>query len=173
MARVALLEAALSAPKTVAEPPIGPGHNRGPDLEFDAAVDETEIRRIVALLKEQRATEPVDRPKLSEIAKVIDPANNKWRERLDEFAKSTLKGAGEEVGKRLIQAPWWISHGLSHDLRVPGPIVPPAREGRRRRFAPRSGTKLPPTSATISGRSVQIRFLTQTGPPLPIAAAST
>jgi hypothetical protein len=109
MARVALLEAALSAPKTVAEPPIGPGHNRGPDLEFDAAVDETEIRRIVALLKEQRATEPVDRPKLSEIAKVIDPANNKWRERLDEFAKSTLKGAGEEVGKRLIQAPWWIA----------------------------------------------------------------
>jgi hypothetical protein len=25
-----------------------------------------------------------------------------------------------------------LSHGLSHDLRVPGPIVPPAREGRRR-----------------------------------------
>jgi hypothetical protein len=26
-----------------------------------------------------------------------------------------------------------LSHGLSHDLPVSGPIVPPAREGRRRR----------------------------------------
>jgi hypothetical protein len=28
-----------------------------------------------------------------------------------------------------------LSHGLSHDLRVAGPIVAPAREGRRRRFS--------------------------------------
>jgi hypothetical protein len=28
-----------------------------------------------------------------------------------------------------------LSHGLSHDLPVSGPIVPPAREGRRRRFS--------------------------------------
>jgi transposase len=28
-----------------------------------------------------------------------------------------------------------LSHGLSHDLPGSGPIVPPAREGRRRRFS--------------------------------------
>ncbi len=28
-----------------------------------------------------------------------------------------------------------LSHGLSHDLPVSGPIVPPAREGHRRRFS--------------------------------------
>jgi hypothetical protein len=28
-----------------------------------------------------------------------------------------------------------LSHGLSHDLPVSGPIIPPAREGRRRRFS--------------------------------------
>jgi hypothetical protein len=28
---------------------------------------------------------------------------------LDEVAKGICKGAGEEIGKRLIQAPWWIA----------------------------------------------------------------
>src|ERR1700687_660242 len=28
-----------------------------------------------------------------------------------------------------------LSHGLSHDLPTSGPIVPPAREGRRRKFS--------------------------------------
>jgi Transposase len=28
-----------------------------------------------------------------------------------------------------------LSHGLSHDLPVSGPIIPPAREGHRRRFS--------------------------------------
>jgi hypothetical protein len=109
MARVALLEAAITAPKPAAESPIGIGHNRGPDLVPNLALDEREIQELVVLLKQQSATAPVDLPKLVEIAEVIGPANNKWRERLDEFTKGVLKGAGEEVGKRLIQAPWLIA----------------------------------------------------------------
>jgi hypothetical protein len=109
MARVALLEAAISAPKPVVESTIGIGHNRGPDLLIDGALDEAEIQGMIALLKQQSATSPVDRSKLLVIAKVIDPETNKWRERLDEIAKGVLKGASEEIGKRLIQAPWWIA----------------------------------------------------------------
>jgi hypothetical protein len=109
MARVALLEAAIFAPKPRIESPIGMGHNRGPDLLIDGAVDEVEIQGMITLLKQQSATSPVDRPKLLEIAKVIDPETNKWRERLDEIAEGVLKGASEEIGKRLVQAPWWIA----------------------------------------------------------------
>jgi hypothetical protein len=109
MARVALLEAAISAPKPIVESSIGIGHNRGPDLVLNPVLDEAEIQEFVALLKQQSADAPVDLPKLLDIVTVIEPANNKWRERLDELAKSALKGAGEEIGKRLIQAPWWIA----------------------------------------------------------------
>jgi len=98
-----------SAPKPVIESPIGMGHNRGPDLVLDPALSEHDIQEFVALLKQQSATAPVDLSKLVEIAKVIDPENNKWRERLDEFTKGVLKGASEEIGKRLIQTPWWIA----------------------------------------------------------------
>jgi hypothetical protein len=60
-------------------------------------------------LKQQHATAPVNLPKLHEIAEVIAPENQKWRDRLDEIVKGICKGGGEETGKRLIQAPWWIA----------------------------------------------------------------
>jgi hypothetical protein len=109
LARVAVLELAISTPKPVAEFPIGPGHNRGPDLVLDGSVEEEEIRRFIALLKQQNVSAPIDVPQLNKFAESISSENNKWRERLDELAKGVLKGAGEEVGKRLIQAPWWIA----------------------------------------------------------------
>jgi hypothetical protein len=130
VARVALLEAAISAPKPVGESPIGIGHNRGPDLVLNPALDEAEIQEIIALLRQQSATTPVDRPKLVEIAKSIEPEHNKWRERLDEFTLGVIKGSGEEIGKRLIQAPWWMAvysqlEAVGHALVVWLSTLPP------------------------------------------------
>ncbi|MET4032078.1 guanylate kinase [Bradyrhizobium sp. JR7.2] len=106
-ARVALLEAAL------ASRPVGMGHNKGPDLDVGLNIDEEEIQTFISVLKDQRPTGPVDVPKLIEAAKIADPTTNKWRERVDEFAKGTLKGAGMEIGKHVIQhlaqARWFSS----------------------------------------------------------------
>ncbi len=103
-ARVAVLEAVL------ANRPAGVGHNRGPDIDDELSVDEAEIRTFISRLQDQRATAPVDLPKLIEAAQVADPAVNKWRERTDEFAKGVLKGAGFAAGKvaveKLAQAAW-------------------------------------------------------------------
>jgi guanylate kinase len=106
-ARVALLEAAL------ASRPPGMGHNRGPNIDDELSVDEAEIQTFISRLRDQRATAPIDLPKLIEAAQVADPAVNKWRERLDEFAKGALKGAGLVAGKvvteKLAQAAWFHS----------------------------------------------------------------
>ncbi len=103
-ARVAVLEAVL------ANRPPGMGHNRGPDIDDGLSVDEAEIRTFISRLKDQRATTPVDLPKLTEAAQVADPTVNKWRERTDEFAKGVLKGGGFAAGKvaveKLAQAAW-------------------------------------------------------------------
>jgi hypothetical protein len=80
MARVALLEATLSRP-------AGVGHNQGPHLDDALSVDEAGIQNLIALLKEQHATAPVDLAKLTEAAKIADPTINKWRERVDLFVK--------------------------------------------------------------------------------------
>lgn len=89
------------------------GHNQGPDLDEGLNVDEEEIQHFISLLKEQRPSGPVDAPKLLEAAQFADPAKNKWRERVDEFAKGTLKGAGVEIGKHVIlhlaHARWFSS----------------------------------------------------------------
>jgi len=103
-ARVALLEAAL------ASRPPGRGHNRGPNIDDELSVEEAEIQTFISRLRDQRATAPVNLPKLIEAAQVADPAVNKWRERSDEFTKGVLKGAGFAAGKvvaeRLAQAAW-------------------------------------------------------------------
>jgi hypothetical protein len=72
----------------------GLGHNRGPDLDGELEVDEPGIQNLIALLKEQRANAPDRLATLAEAAKIADPAANKWRERLDEFGKAALNGAG-------------------------------------------------------------------------------
>jgi hypothetical protein len=104
MARVAVLEATVAAPK-----PAGMGHNRGPEIASDGDISEAEIQEFIALLKEQTATAPVDLPRLTQIAEAVTPDNDKWREYLDELGKGVAKGASEEIGKRIVQAPWWIA----------------------------------------------------------------
>jgi hypothetical protein len=103
-ARVALLEAVL------ASRPPGMGHNRGPNIDNELSVEETDIRTFISRLRDQRATAPVNLPKLIEAAQAADPAANKWRERSDELAKGALKGAGFAAGKvvveNLAQAAW-------------------------------------------------------------------
>ncbi len=103
-ARVAVLEATLLAR------PAGIGHNRGPNNDNEPGVDEDEIQAFISRLKDQRATAPVELPKLIEAARVADPAVNKWRERLDDFVKGALKGAGfatgKIVGEKLVRAAW-------------------------------------------------------------------
>lgn len=106
-ARVAILEAAL------ASRPAHMGHNRGPSLDERLDVNEAEIQHLVALLKEQRPTAPVDLAKLTEAAKAADPNVNKWRERLDTVVKGALFGAGKKAGEELVgqlaQASWFQS----------------------------------------------------------------
>ncbi|GMO40829.1 hypothetical protein BwSF12_43360 [Bradyrhizobium ottawaense] len=103
-ARVALLESALAA-----RPP-GMGHNRGPNINDELSIDEAEIETFISRLRDQQAAAPVDLPELIEAAQVADPAVNKWRERLDDFAKGAFKGAGFVAGKvaaeKLAQAAW-------------------------------------------------------------------
>lgn len=104
-ARVALLEAALSAPRPAGT--VGMGHNRGPELDAPAELEE--IDRFIALLKEQTPTTPTDRSKLLEAAQVADQKAKGGREYLDELAKGVIKGGSEEIGKRLVQSPCWIA----------------------------------------------------------------
>jgi hypothetical protein len=95
-ARVALLEATLLRPP-------GVGHNHGPYLDDALSVDEAGIQNLISLLKEQHATAPVDLAKLTEAAKIADPAINNWRERIDQFVSGVLKGAGFVAGKEIIE----------------------------------------------------------------------
>jgi hypothetical protein len=106
MARVALLEAAINASK--ANPTTGIGHNQGPDFVIDPEIDEAQIRDLITILKVQRPDGPVDVPQLKQIVETIEPAS-KWQQCLDQLSLSVIKGGGEELGKRLVQAPWWIA----------------------------------------------------------------
>jgi hypothetical protein len=97
VARVALLEA------TMGSRPAGVGHNQGPYLDETLSVDEAGIQNLIALLKVQRATAPVDLAKLTEAAQIADPAINEWRTRIDQFVSGVLKGAGFAAGKEIIE----------------------------------------------------------------------
>ena len=104
--KVALLEAAISIPK-----PPGVGHNRGPGLENEQE-DEEEIRRLIALLKDDGA-------KVGNPAVLVDVAQREIQRAEQgiklhvEFAKGLAKGAGFVVGKdiveRLAESAWWMS----------------------------------------------------------------
>jgi len=106
-ARVAILEAALKFR------PAGVGHNQGPALDENLSVDEAGIQHLIALLKVESATAPIDLAKLTEAARVADPNVNKWRDRLDIVVKGALFGAGkktgEELAKQLELASWFQS----------------------------------------------------------------
>jgi hypothetical protein len=99
MARVAVLEAAIALPKTA-----GMGHNRGPDMPSDDDFNEAGIQEFIALLKQQSATAPVDLLLLNQMAESFNVENKNRRKYLDELGMGVAKGAGEEIGKRLVQA---------------------------------------------------------------------
>jgi hypothetical protein len=109
MARVALLEAALANPKPRQDIPIGPGHNGPP--EFEPPFEESEIRELVDLLKAQGPTTPTDLQKLHAASQASETKVSKLAEYADAFASAAVKSAGTEAGKRLVQAPWWMSVG--------------------------------------------------------------
>jgi len=109
MARVALLEAALASPKPVPKLPIGLGHNGPPD--FDPPFEEREIRELVNLLKAQGPSTPTDLPQLLAASQATEARASKLMEYADAFASAAIKSAGSEAGKRLVQAPWWLSVG--------------------------------------------------------------
>lgn len=109
MARVALLEAALASPKPTPELPIGPGHNGPPD--FEPPFEESEIRELVDLLKAQDPSTPTDLSKLLAASQATEAKASKLTEYADAFASAAIKSAGSEAGKRLVQAPWWLSVG--------------------------------------------------------------
>jgi hypothetical protein len=106
-ARIAVLEAALSAPKPLIEKPIGPGHNGPPD--FDPPMSEDEIKALVDVFREQSVSPSADLPKLAEIAKSAEVKAGQFRKRVDDFTDAVIKGAGGELGKKLVQIPWWTA----------------------------------------------------------------
>lgn len=107
MARVAVLEAALAAPKPLLELPIGPGHNGPP--EFDPPFTEYEIRTLVDLLKVQTPTAATELPKLLEATTAAKECSGKLQKHVDDFTDAMVKGAGGEFGKKLAQIPWWLA----------------------------------------------------------------
>lgn len=111
MARVAVLEAALAAPKPRPDLPIGPGHNSPP--EFETPFEEEEIRQFIDLLRAQKATAPTDLPKLIEASDSAEAKVSKLKTHIDDFVVAACKGAGAEAGKRLIQVPFWLAVGAS------------------------------------------------------------
>lgn len=121
MTRVAVLEAALAAPKPRSETPIGPGHNGPP--EFEPPFDEPEIQHLVDLLKSERAATPDDLPRIVETTNVAVAHASKLKARLDDFASAAVKAAGAEAGKRLVQLPWWLAvstalSGVAHAMEI-------------------------------------------------------
>jgi hypothetical protein len=105
--KVALLEAAISIPK-----PPGVGHNRGPNLENEQE-DEEEIRRLIALLKDDNAKIVADPIAATDLAQREIQRAEQGLKLHGEFVKGAAKGAGFVVGKELIEriAPsaWWIN----------------------------------------------------------------
>jgi hypothetical protein len=99
----------LDSPKPRPELPIGPGHNGPP--EFEPPFEESDIRELVDLLKAQTPSTPTNLPELLAASQATETKVNKLREYADAFAAATVKSAGGEFGKRLVQLPWWLAVG--------------------------------------------------------------
>jgi hypothetical protein len=72
-------------------------------------LSENDILELVDLLKAQTPTQPVDLPKLREVTTAAEERSGQLRKRVDDFADSLIKGAGGELGKKLVQIPWWLA----------------------------------------------------------------
>jgi hypothetical protein len=112
MARVALLEAAVSSLLTVGEPAIGIGHNKGPsDFEAVSAEDLDNVNDLIALLKEQGPIPPSDPTKLIERNEKALQLSARINEGLVALGTEIAKGSAREAGKEMF-VPLWTA--LSH-----------------------------------------------------------
>lgn len=110
--RFELVEARLLALeetfRQVRETPIGPGHNRGPELV--SSEDEHEIDSLIRLLREQRpGAGVVKRQELLEATHKAAKVADKIKEYTDDFLKAGSKTAGEEFGKQIVRVPFWLA----------------------------------------------------------------
>jgi hypothetical protein len=125
---VALLEIALNQLRRQVEArsherEIGPGHNQGPNLDPVSAQELDDVEELVKLLKDQPPIPPPQvhehlRERSAKATKVAD----KIGEYLDELGKEFVKKAGGELGKRVVQAPFWtaVAYAIS---RVAGALI--------------------------------------------------
>jgi hypothetical protein len=107
-ARVAVLEAALAArpPGVARESRLpGIGHNLGPAM---TAEGEDEIKRLIALLKEQRPGTVVRRDELVAAANGASKVAEKIKQYTDEFFLAAAKKSGEKFGESLFSPVWWL-----------------------------------------------------------------
>jgi hypothetical protein len=125
MARVAVLEAALQELRSPG--PAGIGHNRPPPDEPAfvpvSSSDLDEIDHLISLLKEQPPLPTAVPAQVVAQSRVVGQIGAKIGELADIFAKEAVKAAGHEIGKRLVQIPFWlgvaagiaaVSEGLQH-----------------------------------------------------------
>jgi hypothetical protein len=110
MARVAVLEVAIEELR--APGAVGIGHNRPPadeEVTFDGFTPEDvkEISLLISLLKEQPPVPSVLPFQLIEQNRVVSEIGTKIGALADSFAEETVKSAGKEAGKRLMQVPFW------------------------------------------------------------------
>lgn len=90
----------------------GIGHNRPPPDEpaFNPFTpnDVAETDRLIALLKEQTPTPTIVPPALIAQSRRVSRIRAKVLKLVETFAEEAVKSAGKELGKRLVQLPFWL-----------------------------------------------------------------
>jgi hypothetical protein len=119
MGRVTLLGASLNQLRreltiSTGNKQIGIGHNQGPDFEPIPFEELDEVDDLIALLLEQGPVPPSDPTEIIERSQKATRISDKIKQYLDVFASEVAKGAGGEIGKRLVQVPIWMAvyHGI-------------------------------------------------------------
>lgn len=111
MTRVAVLEAAI---QEIRRPhaSIGIGHNQPPPDETALVPltpdDVDEIDRLIAQLKDQPPAPAVVSAQLIQQSHDVSRIRAKAAQIVDTFINEAVKAAGQEVGKRLVQVPFWL-----------------------------------------------------------------
>lgn len=123
MSRVVALEASLRAIPAVIDQseassptPIGMGHNGPPNFVPTNSEDLLQINQLIDLLKQD--VQPVTttlRSELVERGERVSAVGKKIREHAETFIKEATRSAGAEVGKRLVQLPFWLGIGALID----------------------------------------------------------
>jgi hypothetical protein len=116
MARVVLLEASVAgllaarqSPGRKGEAP-GIGHNGGPFEDEPVGFEEIkEIENLIALLKEQGPQPSAAHASITVLGERVRMIGEKIGPYFNELGLAFARGAGQELGKRLVQAPFWLA----------------------------------------------------------------